>query len=181
MEYARFSEESNSIDYLEKAVSFMKNAEKPEDWKWAVLAVHGALYGFMICTLKGSSPDNVSTGKGRLISFNEALKRCQDTACMNLGGFTKVLRISQDQRRALCRLHSDFRNQFVHYNPTLLSIPEDVIRETLMHALDALRAIFEMGCYYLHLGPGDSDKIATMVADGKEFLQKSPGGDIAAV
>ena len=87
MEYARFTEGSNSIDYLEKAVSFIKSAEnKPEDWKWVILSAHGALYGFMICTLQGTNPDNVSTGKKqRLIDFNDALKRCQDPAWMNLG------------------------------------------------------------------------------------------------
>lgn len=80
MEYARFTEGSNSIDYLEKAVSFIKSAEnKPEDWKWVILAVQGALYGFMICNLKGTAPDNVSKGKSQdLISFDEALRRCQD-------------------------------------------------------------------------------------------------------
>ena len=174
MGHVRFTEESNSIDYLEKAVSFIKSAEnKPEDWKWAILAAHGALYGFMICTLKGTTPDNVSTGKKqKLIRFNDALERCQDTAWMNLGGFTKVLQLSQNQKQALRQL-SNFRNKFVHYDPALWSIPEDVMRETLTHALDALRAVLEIGCFYLHFEPGDNNRIAALVATGKDLLQNA--------
>lgn len=174
MEYARFTEGSNSIDYLEKAVSFIKSAEnKPEDWKWVILSVHGALYGFMICTLKGSAPNNVSIGKkGRLIDFSEALKRCQERAYMNLGGFTKILLLSENQKQALRQLHSDFRNEFVHYNGAFWSIHPDLMREMVMHCLNALSAVLEMGCWYPRFEPGDREKIATLVAEGRILLQK---------
>jgi hypothetical protein len=174
MGYARFTEESNSIDYLEKAVSFIKSAAiKPEDWKWVVLAVHGSLYGFMICNLKGTNPDNVCKGKSQLLGFDQALKRCQDATLTNLGGFTKVLQLSEDQNQALCRLHSEFRNQFVHYRPTSWSIQLDGMPEMLMHVFDALRAVLEMGYFYLHFEPGDNDKIKALVTEGKTLLQKA--------
>lgn len=174
MQYARFTEESNAIDYLEKAVSYIKSAtSKPEDWKWVVLAIHGALYGFMICNLKGTNPDNVSTGTKHLIDFKTALKRCQDTAWMNLGGFASTLQLSENQKYALRRLHSEFRNQYVHYRPTSWSIQLNGMPEMLMHVFDALLAVLGMGCYYLHFEPGDSDKIAALIANGKAVLQKA--------
>jgi hypothetical protein len=48
--YADFTEEANALNYLEKTISFIKNTEgNPLDWKWVMLAIHGALYSFMIC------------------------------------------------------------------------------------------------------------------------------------
>jgi hypothetical protein len=96
-EYVNFTEESNSEDYLEKAVGFIKTAgDNPLDWKWVILATHGALYGFMICVLKGTDPDSnvcstTQVGHRKLIDFREALKRCQDSSRMSFSGFTKVL------------------------------------------------------------------------------------------
>lgn len=182
MEYARFTEGSNSVDYLEKAVSFIKSAEsKPEDWKWVVLALHGALYGFMICTLKGSAIDNVSTGKKqKLIGFKEALKRCQYPAYGSLGGFTNILQLSEKQRQALRQLNSDFRNVFAHYNGAFWSIHADLMREMVTHSLDALSAVFGMGCWYPRFEPKDSEKIAALVAEGRVLLQKGSSGDNAA-
>lgn len=188
MEYARFTEGSNSIDYLEKAVSFIKSAEnKPEDWKWVILAVQGALYGFMICNLKGTAPDNVSKGKSQdLISFDEALRRCQDPKQQpqkpkraqdadwrSLGGFSTFLELSEDQKQALRRLHSEFRNQFVHYRPASWSIQLDGMSEMLMHAFDTLSAVLKMGCFYSHFESGDNDRIAALVAEGKALLRKA--------
>ena len=58
--WARFSEESNALDYLLKTVEFISRAQAtPTDWKWVIISLHGALYGFMICALKGTDPDNV--------------------------------------------------------------------------------------------------------------------------
>src|SRR5713226_10232985 len=78
--YAEFTEESNALDYLEKALRFIKAAaDHPLAWKWVILSVHGALYGFMICTLKGTDPDNVCTttnaGHVKLIDFREMTER----------------------------------------------------------------------------------------------------------
>jgi hypothetical protein len=182
MEQARFTEGSNSIDYLEKAISFIKTAENnPQDWKWVVLAVHGALYGFMICTLKGSAIDNVSVGKKqKLIGFNEALKRCQDPAYKSLGGFTDILQLSEKQHQALGQLSSYFRNKFAHYDGAYWSIPPDLMREIVTHSLDALSAVLGMGCWYPRFEPGDSEKIAALVAEGIVLLQKGSSGDNAA-
>jgi hypothetical protein len=176
--YARFTEEANALDYLEKTVSFIKSADNnPLDWKWIILAIHGALYSFMICALKGTSPDNVcfntKAGKTKLIGFPEALKRCQDSAWMNVSGFTKVLQLSEKQRRAVKRIHDEFRNQFVHYQPTIWSIELAGMSEIVMQALDVVRFVSrEMGCYYVHYEAGDTQKMADLINEGQRVLQQ---------
>ncbi len=77
------SEEKNALDYLQKAVFFIKSAQsRAIDWKWVILSLHAALYAFMICALKGTNPDNVCTktkkGLSKLIDFMTALEWCQE-------------------------------------------------------------------------------------------------------
>ncbi len=61
------SEETNALDYLEQAYHYTQQTEKKDiAWKWVILRLHGALYGFTICACKGTNPDNVifKTKKG---------------------------------------------------------------------------------------------------------------------
>ncbi|MGM0888975.1 MAG: hypothetical protein ACQEW5_18835 [Bacillota bacterium] len=51
----RINEFDNAIDYLEKA-SFHYNNRKDKYWfKWLNISLHGALYGFGVCAVQGSS------------------------------------------------------------------------------------------------------------------------------
>ena len=81
--WLRLSEETNALDYLEKAARFIRETEQNRlAWKWVVLALHGALYGFAICACQGTNYENVTvrtkSGELKLIPFGKALDRCQD-------------------------------------------------------------------------------------------------------
>ena len=41
-----------------------------------MIALHGAMYGFAVCAVRGTDPDRVMNGEN-LISPREALIRCQ--------------------------------------------------------------------------------------------------------
>ncbi len=59
--WLRLTEEINALDYLEKASYYIRETEVDVyAWKWVILALFGALYGFAICACKGSSPDWVT-------------------------------------------------------------------------------------------------------------------------
>ena len=93
--FLRLSEEENSIDYLKKAYNYILETEKDVTaWKWGILSLYDALYGFAICALKITNLDRVTyhtkKGKVRLISFDEALKRCQDSSWTHLRQFEKM-------------------------------------------------------------------------------------------
>lgn len=51
----RINELDNAIDYLEKASFHYKNREDKYWFKWLTISLHGALYGFGVCTVQGSS------------------------------------------------------------------------------------------------------------------------------
>ena len=55
-DWLRLTEETNALDYLERAGSFIVDADQDNfAWKWVVLALHGALYGFAIAACKGTN------------------------------------------------------------------------------------------------------------------------------
>lgn len=84
-EFFRIDETENAVDYLEKAGAFHASRD-PNRWKWLVISLHGALYGFAICAIQGTDPSRVTevTKRGeKLISLDEALKRCQSQPTRN--------------------------------------------------------------------------------------------------
>lgn len=60
METLRTDELDNAIDYLEKAASYFNNRDKNNYWfKWLMISLHGALYGFAVCAVKGIKIERV--------------------------------------------------------------------------------------------------------------------------
>jgi hypothetical protein len=49
------SELENSVDYLEMTLHFLKEKEHPHRFKWLMINLHGALYGFGVLAIKGTS------------------------------------------------------------------------------------------------------------------------------
>lgn len=58
-EVLRTNELENAIDYLEKATYHHHNRDDYYWFKWLVISLHGALYGFGVCAIKGSSTNRV--------------------------------------------------------------------------------------------------------------------------
>ncbi|MEH7084797.1 hypothetical protein V7139_18950 [Neobacillus drentensis] len=55
----RTDELENAIDYLEKAAYHFNNRENDYWFKWLMISLHGALYGFGVCAVKGTSTERV--------------------------------------------------------------------------------------------------------------------------
>jgi len=134
--WLRLSEETNALDYLEQAYHYIRQTEANIiAWKWVVLTLHGALHGFAICACKGTNPDNVTlkTKKDveRLITFDEALKRCRDPNWMHMTIMSKHLQLSGQQKESIRKLKHLLRNNFEHYIPKAWSIEIRVLSAKL--------------------------------------------------
>jgi hypothetical protein len=56
----RLNEKKNALDYLEMSVRSLTEVERTHwAWKWVCIALHGALYGFGICAIKGTDDSSV--------------------------------------------------------------------------------------------------------------------------
>src|SRR5207245_1577259 len=120
--WLRLTDERNALDYLERAGTFIQQTEpNPIAWKWVVLALHGALYGFAVSVCKGSDYETVvrRTKKGAeyLISLDDALKMCKDEAWMGTLHGGLVLKVSTSQEDSLRQLKKILRNRYEHYVP----------------------------------------------------------------
>ena len=104
---------------------FLEEIDASIRWKWAIIALHQALYGFAICAIRGTNstsvlrnPDRPATSQ--VIDVWTALDRAKSRDHIWPGA--TPLRISTDEDRAIRRLISEFRNGFEHFGAVSWSI-----------------------------------------------------------
>lgn len=177
--YIDFSDETNALDYLERASEFIKATSfDPKAWKWVILSLHGALYGFAIGACKGSNYQTVvkKTKKGheRLITLDEALTKCQDGRWMGTLCDSCALNLSYSQKDSIRRLKATLRNNFEHYIPGGWSIEMHGLPRISMDILDVIRFLAVDTFQYQHLNQAQIKKIKSIVFHSKKLLKCSP-------
>ncbi|KEZ47748.1 hypothetical protein [Metabacillus indicus] len=68
------SELNNAIDYLEKAAFYFNKRDNDYWFKWLVISLYGALYGFGVCAIKGINTETVLEKKIGTKKFNQKKK-----------------------------------------------------------------------------------------------------------
>jgi hypothetical protein len=174
--WLRLTEETNALDYLEKAVRFIHETEENRlAWKWVVLALHGALYGFAICACQGTNYENVTIrnrrGELRLISFGKALERCQDPRFMRMLIGSQPLTLSDSQKESIRQLKNELRNKMEHYVPSGWSIEIHGMPQIAIDFLDIIRFLAVDTRTYIHLNKAQKKRIRTWVFQTKKFLR----------
>lgn len=183
----RFTEEENAIDYLEKACYFTSSLkDSPNDWKWVMLALHGALYGFAICVLQGEVVyprgeeffekriPNITkpNSEEEIISIRRAIKRCQDPEIMKRKRSMisrSILQVDDSQKESIKKLVK-YRNRFIHYKPTQLIISTEKFPKMASDVLEVIRFLaLEAN---LHAGVWEnSNEIEELVAECMKNLE----------
>lgn len=176
--WLRLTEETNALDYLEKAECFIRETEKdPLAWKWVVLSLHGALYGFAICACRGTDYENVATktkkGEYRLISFDKALKLCQDPSRMKMLIHSQPLVLSDSQKTSILRLKKELRNEMEHYVPKAWSIEIHGMPQIAIDVLHVIRFLALESGTYVHLNQAQIKRVKSYVYQGKRYLKKT--------
>ena len=175
--YLTISEETNALDFLAKAALFIKQTEQDNiAWKWVIISLHSALYGFAICACKGTNKYNVTkeTKKGdKLVGFWEALELCQNPDVMRMLIHSKPLVLTQDQKKSLEFLTNELRNNFEHYLPKLWSIELHGLTRIAMDALDVIHFLALETGTYVNLDEAQRNKIELIVSECKAFLENT--------
>ena len=172
------SEETNALDYLEQAHYYIQQTEKRDiAWKWVILTLHGALYGFAICALRGTNPDNVTfetkNGEKRLIGFDMALRRCQKTKWMRMTVTSKHLQLTTQQKKSIQILRKWFRNNFEHYIPKGWSIEIHGMPQIALDVLEVIRFLALETGNYVHLNEAQKRRIKSIVFQSKRNIKQS--------
>jgi hypothetical protein len=182
-EWLRSDEQTNALDYLEKAHFFISRLANDEwAWKWVAIALHGALYGFAISALKQGNLDNVlkkpiaklkKGQKPELISLPEAMKRCQDPSVI---GGVRALQLSPDQKRSVKILNEDLRNVFQHFVPGGRSTGMSGAPAVASDCLDMILHLALNTHGAIHLSEEQKHSIRFLASDSKRILGPGQAG-----
>ena len=77
--FIAINERENALDCLEKLAGFLDSTdEDPMAWKWAIVAMHGALYGFAVSALRDCPANDIDWNKEsrHLMAINVAIEKC---------------------------------------------------------------------------------------------------------
>jgi len=176
--WLRLSEKTNALDFLEQAYHYICQTEADIlAWKWVIISLCGALYGFAICACKGTNYENVifktKKGKVRLISFDEALELCQSPNWMRMTVLSRHLKLSDSQRKSIDKLKNHFRNRFEHYIPMGWSIEVHGMPQIAMDVLDVIRFLALDTDNYVHLTEAQRKRVKYIVFRSKRILSQS--------
>ena len=159
------TEELNALDYFEKAVQFMREADQSAiAWKWVVIGLHGALYGFAVSACRGTDSSSV-VHKGHLISFEEAIRRCEE------GRNGKPLSLSPEERESVRWLKKILRNRFEHYRPCNWTILLGGFPALSMNCVRLIERLANETSMWVHLEEKERKHFARLVAEAKATLR----------
>jgi hypothetical protein len=157
-------EEREAVMALRAALEWTNQALHGEVyyWKWAILALHNALQGFMVLALAGSSGLGALTLKSRkkwleaheagavppeewLMPVPQLFEALQRPDSMRMFVGSRHFQPTDDVREAVEDLNRD-RNRFVHFVPMTWIFVTDGWLETMLLCLDVIEfAGFESG------------------------------------
>lgn len=143
-EFLRPDALTNALDSLQRCVQFLETFPEPYGWKWAILALHQAIYGFAVCAVRGTDSRSVlkppkKGGRCDLISVWTALERAKNKTF--IWPTATPLRLTKDEHDALERLFDEFRNGFAHYQPAGWSIEIKAMAEVFETGVSVARRL----------------------------------------
>jgi len=169
-DFFRFDTETNAIDFLEKAIFFIKESETdPKNYKWVAISLFGALYGFAVCASRGTSNDSVcyknNSGEARLKSFVDIIKLCKNKKHMKMTSNSKHLVLTQEQDTAINILKNEIRNKFEHFSPKGWSIQIELIRKIIPQIMTVIHFLaLETGNFVL-LDPNRKEYLRSLLRE----------------
>ena len=133
-DFLSLSEIENAIDNLEMVAYFLENISSEIKWKWAIIALHQALYGFAISSSSGYVNKSVLKQNGDLVSIWKAIDLAKETSHDSPEHF-KPLVLSGEEEIAIEKLIKTFRNEFEHFKPILLGVNTSDMSRMFSHVL----------------------------------------------
>lgn len=161
------TEELNALDFFEKAVAFLRETNASDiAWKWVVIGLHGAMYGFAVSACRGTDSSSVVQGE-HLISFDQALKRCES------GRSGKPLVLSAEERESIRWLKKLLRNRFEHYRPCHWSIELHGFPTLALNCVRVIDTLATATSQWVHLERTERKRLRQLAEEAKALLLNS--------
>ncbi|MCH8928927.1 MAG: hypothetical protein IIB39_09460 [Candidatus Marinimicrobia bacterium] len=170
--YLSLSEETNALDYLELAAAFVKKTpDNVTAWKWVVISLHGALYGFAVAASRGTDYENILRKNGYLLGFWKVLNKCQDPNHMKMLENSKHLELTDSQSDSINILVARLRNNFQHFKPRLWSIEIHGMPQIAIDILEVIRFLARETHTYVHLSDEEEILVDKLVKESIDFIE----------
>ena len=172
--WIQFKEETNALDYLRRACRFIREMEdEPRCWKWVMIALHGALYGFAVSACQHTSTENVTNDRDYLIGFWDALERCQDSEWMGVLTHSQHLELTEEQEDAIRQMKSMLRNNFEHFTPKTWYIEIHGMPNISIHVLEVIQFLAVETKTHVMLRKEKKEEVNELVNDTIQFLKST--------
>ena len=168
--FLQLTAELNALDYFEKAISFIRETEESDiAWKWVAISLHGALYGFLVSACYGTNCMAVVEGKNKdhLISFGEALKRCEE------GREAKALVVTEGERKSIDSLKRFLRDNYEHFRPRANLVKLDGITMIALDYVRMIETLATQGWVGVRLHEDGKLRVVELAAEARTLLSNS--------
>lgn len=166
-----------SLDHCKRSLGLV--LETPSEWKWAVIALHNAVQGALVCHLAGTalvghlSPNSAKEwlawlNGGRLgpapreymADPTTLLKRVSGGERRIEDGCGQTIEITREQQNAFESLN-ELRRDFAHFNPKGWSIQLDGLPRIFRGCLEIISQIAADPWPFRHLAPERRDALSS--------------------
>ena len=172
--YISLNQETNALDYLEHATVFIRETPKNvKAWKWVVISLHGALYGFAVAASCSADSDTSKTKTGKLLGFWETLKKCQDFNHMGMLVNSKHLELTDSQKESIESLKKKLRNEFEHFRPKSWSIEIHGMPQITINILEVIHFLARETCTYVHLSRQEEELVDKLVEETARYIKET--------
>jgi hypothetical protein len=173
--WLRLDERSNALDNLRMFEHVLRTVRGLERWKWVVITMHQALYGYAVAAVQGTDANSVlqnpNDPRSKLIPIWEAIRRAKDASYLWPGSVP--LQTSQDEDRAIDRVVSEFRNGFEHFAPVGWSIEVSGMPTLVGRVLRVIEGIAIETNSVRYYEEGELAAVVATIARLKELLAAS--------
>lgn len=166
-QFLHLTEELNALDFFEKAVVFLRETGTSViAWKWVVIGLHGAMYGFAVSACRGTDSSSVVQGE-HLISFDQAIKRCE------AGRSGAPLVLSPEERESVRWLKKLLRNRFEHYRPCHWSIELHGFPTLVLNCVRIIETLATATSQWVHLERTQRTHLKQLAEEARTLLRNS--------
>jgi hypothetical protein len=178
--YVRFDEFEDvlaSTDLL--AIVAPRLLEQPSNWKWMIIAAHNGLQGALVCAIRDSSGTNVLKKRSAKAMLTWLDNPAGPPPQEHLDDFIPLLkkyrkkypcRGTIQQLRQIHKLHSEFRNSFIHFVPGGWSIELAMLPAIIRTGLDLIEAAMQQHQVAIHFEEAMQRRLQQNLTATREHL-----------
>ena len=176
-EYVYFDEREDVLSSLELLVVIAPFVyERPQLWKWMIVAAQSALQGAMVCALVDSTGTSVLKEEfaAKKLAWLQSHAEAQEPPQEWLKDFNRLLAkceaeiglvFGEKQREDIIKLHGYFRNSFIHFTPKGWGIEKRGLPQIIASAIDAVESLMALNRIGVRLEEFQSARLKSLLID----------------